>query len=251
MAELEVKHDVLEHIDALRSMLLKIIITYVVLCVPCWFLATPLLDYILKHAVPGGFSIHYFTLLEPFFAMIKLMLTLAAMASLPFTLYYIWQFVEPALLEEEKKFIRPLLLASFLLACTGAAAAYFFLMPCVIAFSQSFAGPNMDPVIGLESFISMLLMLVIAGALIFQFPVVLFTLLTVGIIDVRSMRKKRPLFIVGILILAGLLTPPDVISQIALALPACLFYELSILIFSRYRIKRPGAESPEKEVTQS
>ena len=251
MADLEVNHDVLEHLDALRAMLLKIIATYVVLCVPCWFLATPLLDYILTHAVPGGFSIHYFTLLEPFFAMIKLMLTLAAMASLPFTLFYVWQFVSPALLEREKRFIRPLLTASFLLACAGAAAAYFFLMPCVIAFSKSFSGPNMDPVIGLESFISMLLILVIAGALLFQFPVVLFTLLTLGVIDVRSMRRKRPVVIVGILILAALLTPPDVVSQVALALPAWLFYELSILLFSRYKKPGPGAESPEKDKAQS
>ena len=251
MAVPEPSHDVLEHIDALRSTLLKIIVTYALLCVPCWFLATPLLDYILTHAVPGGFSIHYFTLLEPFFAMIKLMLTLAAMASLPFTLFYLWQFVEPALLEDEKRFIRPLLLSAFLLACAGAAAAYFFLMPCVIAFSKSFAGPNMDPVIGLESFISMLLILVIAGALLFQFPVVLFTLLTLGIIDVRSMRRKRPVVIVGILILAGLLTPPDVVSQIALAVPACIFYELSILIFSRYKKKPgPGPETPEKTSVQ-
>ena len=235
----------LEHIDALRSTLLKIIGTYIVLCVPCWFLATPLLDYLLTHAIPGGFSIHYFSLLEPFFAMIKLMLTLAAMASLPFTLFYLWQFVAPALLEEEKKFIRPLVLSSYLLSCAGAAAAYFLLMPCVIAFSQSFSGPNMDAVIGVDSFISMLLILVIAGALVFQFPVILFTLLTLGIIDVDSMRKKRPVVIVGLLVLAGFLTPPDIVSQIALALPCWLFYELSILLFSHYKRKERPAEENE------
>ena len=243
MAEPQDSHDVLEHIDALRSMLLKIVVTYVLFCVPGWFVATPLLDYLLTHAVPGGFTIHYFTLLEPFFAMIKLMLTLAAMMSLPFSLYYLWQFVAPALLDHEKKFIRPLLTVSFLLSCVGAAAAYFFLMPCVIKFSMSFSGPNMDPVIGLGSFISMLLILGIAGAVVFQFPVVLFTLLTLGIIDVDSMRKKRPVVIIGILVLAGFLTPPDVVSQVALALPTWLFYELSILLFSRY--KRPDRSGGE------
>ena len=244
MAEPEVQSGVMEHIDALRMMLLKIVMTYVVICIPGWFLSAPLLDYLLTHAVPGGFTIHYFTLLEPFFARIKLMLGLAAMISLPFTLYYIWQFIAPALLESEKKFIRPLVGSSFLLACAGVAAAYFFLMPCVIAFSLSFSGPNMDAVIGVESFISMLLVLVVAGALLFQFPVVLFTLLTLGVIDVASMRKRRPAVIVGILVLAGFLTPPDVVSQIALALPAWLFYELSILIFSHYRKPdRSGAEA--------
>ena len=242
---LEVQSGVMEHIDALRMMLLKIVVTYVVICIPSWFLATPLLDYLLKHAVPGGFTIHYFTLLEPFFAMIKLTLTLGAMISLPLTLFYIWQFVSPALLDSEKKFIRPLLASSFLLACAGVAAAYFFLMPCVIAFSQSFSGPNMDAVIGLESFISMLLILVIAGALLFQFPVILFTLLTLGVISVDSMRKRRPAVIIGILVLAGFLTPPDVVSQIALALPAWLFYELSILIFSHYKRKERPAEQNE------
>ena len=244
MAGPEVQSGVMEHIDALRMMLLKIVVTYVVICIPGWFLASPLLDYLLKHAVPGGFTIHYFTLLEPFFVMIKLTLTLAAGMSLPFTLFYIWQFVSPALLDSEKKFIRPLVLASYLLSCAGAAAAYFLLMPCVIAFSQSFSGPNMDAVIGVDSFISMLLILVIAGALLFQFPVILFTLLTLGVVSVDSMRKRRPAVIIGILVLAGFLTPPDVVSQIALALPAWLFYEFSILIFSHYKRKeRPEANN--------
>ena len=244
MAEPEAQNGVLEHIDALRAMLLKIIGTFALFCVPGWFLASPLLDYLLTHAVPGGFKIHYFTLLEPFFVMIKLMLTLAAMMSLPFTLYFIWQFVAPALLDSEKKFIRPLVASSYFLSCAGAAAAYFLLMPCVIAFSQSFSGPNMDAVIGVDSFVSMLLILVIAGALIFQFPVVLFTLLSLGIISIESMRKKRPVVIIGILVLAGFLTPPDIVSQIALALPCWLYYELSILIFSHYKRKeRPEANN--------
>lgn len=242
MAGPEVQNGVLEHIDALRAMLLKIIVTYVVFCIPGWLLASPLLNYLLEHAVPGGFTIHYFTLLEPFFVMIKLMLMLAAMMSLPFTLFYIWQFVAPALLENEKKFILPLASSSFLLAYAGAAAAYFLLMPCVIAFSKSFSGPNMDPVIGVDSFISMLLILVIAGALISQFPVVLFTLLSLGIVDVDSLRKRRPFVIIGILVLAGFLTPPDVVSQIALALPAWFFYELSILLFSHYKRKERPAQ---------
>ena len=245
MADPEPKNDVLEHIDALRAMLLKIIVTYVVFCIPGWFLASPLLDYLLEHAVPGGFTIHYFTLLEPFFVMIKLMLTLAAMMSMPFTLFYIWQFVSPALLENEKKFILPLVSSSFLLAYAGAAAAYFFLMPCVISFSKSFSGPNMDPVIGVDSFISMLLILVIAGALLFQFPVILFTLLSLGIVDVNTLRKRRPAVIIGILVLSGFLTPPDVVSQIALALPAWLFYELSILLFSHYKRKERPEEGTE------
>ena len=242
MAGPEVQSSILEHIDALRSTLLKILATYVVICIPSWFLASPVLDYLLTHAVPGGFTIHYFTLLEPFFVMVKLMLALAAVISLPFTLFYLWQFVAPALLDSEKRFIRPLVLSSYLLSCAGAAAAYFLLMPCVIAFSQSFSGPNMDAVIGVDSFISMLLILVIAGALVFQFPVILFTLLTLGVISVESMRKKRPFVIIGLLVLAGFLTPPDIVSQIALALPCWLFYELSILIFSHYKRKeRPEA----------
>ena len=77
------------------------------------------------------------------------------------------------------------------------------------------------------------------------------TLLTLGVVDVATLRKRRPVVIVCILVLAGFLTPPDVVSQIALAVPACIFYELSILIFSRYKRKqRPGAESPEKASPQ-
>lgn len=248
MAESESNQSVLEHIAALRVTLLWIIATYVLFCIPGWLWATPLLDYVLKHSVPGGFRIHYFTLLEPFFVMVKLTLTLAAAFSLPFTLFHLWRFIAPALHEDEKKFIRPIVAASYFLSCLGAGAAYFLLMPCVISFSLSFSGPNMEPTVGVDSFISMLLILVLAGALIFQFPVVLFTLLALGIVDVQSLRKKRPFVIVGIFILAGLLTPPDVVSQIAVAVPCCLFYELSILLFSRYKKKdRPGGGTNDEE----
>ena len=91
----------------------------------------------------------------------------------------------------------------------------------------------------------MLLILVIAGAVVFQFPIVLFTLLTLGVINVESMRKRRPVVIIGLLVLAGFLTPPDVVSQIALALPCWLFYELSILIFSHY--KKPNRSEKKDE----
>ena len=250
MADSESQTGVLEHIGALRTMIARIVVTYVVLCIPAWFLATPLLDYLLDNVVPGEFKIHYFSLLEPFFVMIKLMLTLAAMMSLPFTLFYLWRFVEPALHESEKKFIRPLVGSSFLLACAGVAAAYFFLMPCVIAFSKSFAGANMEPVIGVDSFVSMLLILVLAGAIVSQFPVILFTLLTVGAVDVRSLRRKRPYVIIGIFVLSAFLTPPDVISQIALGVPCCLFYELSILLFSFYK-KKTDPVGMKKDEAQS
>lgn len=238
---------VLEHIGALRRTLFQIVATFAALCIPAWFLASPLLDYLLDNLVPGGFTIHYFTLLEPFFVMIKLTLTLAAMMSLPFTLFYVWRFVAPALHENEKKFIRPLVGSSFFLACAGAAAAYFFLMPCVIAFSKSFSGPNMEPVIGVDSFVSMLLILVVAGAIVSQFPVILFTLLALGVVDVRSLRRKRPYVIIGIFILSAFLTPPDVISQIALGVPCCVFYELSILMFSFYKKKSDAVDMKNSE----
>lgn len=229
-----------EHIEALRSMLIRSIGVFMLLCIPAWYFAQPVLDFLLRTSVPQGIVLHYFTVMEPFLTLLKLTCSLAFLASLPFTLYFIWQFVSPALMPDEKRMVVPLLLAAFGLAYAGIALTYFLMMPKIIQFSMSFAGHTMDPVIGVGSFVSLLLALMIACAILFQFPVLLYILMIMGFVSAESLAKRRSIVIVGILILAALLTPPDVVSQLMLAVPTWLLFELTIFLF-RFHQKRDSS----------
>ena len=124
----------LEHLDVLRGVLFKIIGVFSVLCVPAWFCAPYVMKRLLAYAAPAGFKLHYFSLMEPFFIQLKVMLTLAVFASLPFTAYYLWGFIAPGLTELERKRIRPPLFLSFFLAVAGAVFAILLIVPVIVRF---------------------------------------------------------------------------------------------------------------------
>ncbi len=225
----------LEHLDVLRGVLFKIIGIFSVLCVPAWFCAPYVMKRLLAYAAPAGFKLHYFSLMEPFFIQLKVMLTLAVFASLPFTAYYLWEFIAPGLTELERKRIRPPLFLSFFLAVAGAVFAILLIVPIIVRFSLSFQTEGMEPVIGIESFVSMMLLSALACAALFQFPVLLLILLSLGIVDLAWIRKQRAVVLVVILIIAAIVTPPDVVSQLMVAVPTYLLFEGSLLLFRFYR----------------
>ena len=223
----------LEHLEELRKVLIKIISAVALAALPCWFLAPEILDVLLKFAAPAGFKLHYFSLLEPFLVRLKITCLLALVITLPLNVWFLWRFISPGLLEDERKAIRGPAVSMFLLACGGTALSAFLVIPALIRFSLSFAGNNMQPVIGIGEFTDLVLMVLIAGMVMFQFPVVLYFLLWLGIVDVSMVRNKRPLVIVLIFVAAAILSPPDVFSQIVLAVPAWLLFELSLWFFSK------------------
>jgi len=222
----------LEHLEALRGVLLKTLLLFVLGCIPGWYFSEPLLKLLLDYAAPEGFSLHYFTLMEPFLTRLKIMLMLSLCVTLPGALWWFWGFISPALTERERRALRTPVISILLLAAAGAAVSILFIVPALVRFSLSFAGPEMRPVIGIGDFVSLILMVILAGMLLFQLPMVLLGLLTLGIVDLEAVRKKRPLVIVVIFILAAVFSPPDVFSQLLLAVPTWLLFELSLLIYS-------------------
>ena len=222
----------LEHLEALRSVLLKILLLFAAGCIPGWYFSDVLLKLLLEYAAPEGFALHYFTLMEPFLTRVKIMLLLSLCVTLPGALWWIWGFISPALTDRERKNLRTPMLSILLLAALGAAVSIVFIVPALVRFSLSFAGPEMKPVIGIGDFVSLILMVVLAGMLLFQLPMVLLGLLTLGIVDLKSIQKKRPLVIVGIFFLAAVFSPPDVFSQLLLAIPTWLLFELSLLFYA-------------------
>ena len=223
----------LEHLDQLRSVLLKILAGFAVCCVPCWFLSEPVLTALLHYAAPEGFRLHYFSLMEPFLTRLKIMAGLAVLCSLPFSAWLLWGFIAPGLFPSERRAIRRPALCMFFLALTGALLAAFFIVPSLVRFSLSFAGPDLQPVIGIGDFTGLVLAVLLASMVLFQFPVVLYVLLRTGLLQVSQVRAKRPHIVVVIFILAAVFSPPDVMSQLLLAVPAWLLTEASLFCFSK------------------
>ena len=228
----------LEHLEALRSVLLKTLLLFVLGCIPGWYFSETLLKLLLDYAAPEGFTLHYFTLMEPFLTRLKIMLMFSLCITLPGSLWWIWGFISPALTVSERRALRMPVLAILLLAALGAVVAILFIIPALVRFSLSFAGPEMQPVIGIGDFVSLILMVILAGMLLFQLPMVLLGLLTLGIVDFETVRKKRPLVIVVIFFLAAVFSPPDIFSQLLLAIPTWLLFELSLLFYA-WKRKNP------------
>ena len=223
----------LSHLEALRSVLMQIFVLYFLLCIPGWFLAPSVLKHLLAYVAPEGFKLHYFTLMEPFFVQLKLTLLLALFFSLPGIVYKIWQFISPALHCDEKKKILLPVCSVFFLALLGTGVALFFIIPAMVRFSLSFAGDSLQAVLGIGDFINLLLAVILASMVLFQFPVILYILLSIGILKLSTIRKKRSHAVVAIFIFAAIFSPPDVASQLLLAVPAWVLFEASILLFAR------------------
>ncbi|MBQ8755248.1 MAG: twin-arginine translocase subunit TatC [Lentisphaeria bacterium] len=223
----------LEHLEQLRRVLIKILGFTAFAALPCWFLAPYILDFLLSYAAPAGFKLHYFSLMEPFLVRLKITCLLAVVITLPLNGFLLWNFIAPGLLEDERKAVRGPAVFMALLALGGTALSAFLVIPALIRFSLTFAGENMQPVIGIGDFTDLVLTVLLAGMILFQFPVVLYFLLWLGILDVAAVKDKRPLMIVLIFVAAAVLSPPDAFSQIVLAVPAWLLFELSLWFFSR------------------
>ena len=239
----------LAHLDALRSVLLRIVSFFLLLCLFCWFFAPYTLRKLLAYAAPAGFKLHYFTLMEPFFVQLKVTLLLALFFALPYTAYKFWQFVAPALHTDEKKKIFLPVCSVFFLALSGIFVALFFVIPSMVRFSLSFAGESLQAVLGIGDFVDLLLTVILASMVLFQFPVILYILLSIGVLKLSSIRKKRSLAVVFIFILAAIFSPPDVASQLFLAIPAWGLFEISLLLCAcKFKEKDDREEETGEEV---
>ena len=223
---------VIEHLEALRRMFFKIFAVFAVFCIPGWIFSGKMVDALLRYAAPEGFKLHYFSLMEPFFVRLEVTILAAAVVAFPFTVMFIWEFIRPALHNDEAGKLAVPVFFIIVLAFAGGAAALFGMVPAVMEFSISLAGDEFTPVIGIGNFVSLVLGLVIAGMLVFQFPLVVYALLVLKVVTLAALRRFRRWVIVVILIVAGIFTPPDVASQVLMALPCYLLFEAALWIYS-------------------
>lgn len=234
---------VLEHLEALRRMFFKIFAVFALFSVPGWIFSGKMVDELLKFAAPEGFKLHYFSLMEPFFVRLEVTMVAAAVVSFPFTVKFIWDFIRPALHDDEVGKLAFPMFFIIILALLGGGVALLGMVPAVMQFSISLAGNEFTPVIGIGNFVSLVLGLVIAGMLVFQFPIIIYALLNLKVVSLVQIKKMRRWIIVIILIVAGILSPPDVASQLLLALPCYLLFEAALWLYSvRHNAEQSNGE---------
>jgi sec-independent protein translocase protein TatC len=185
--------------------------------------------------------------LSPFLVPLKITLLTAFLMALPVVLYQLWAFIAPGLYSHEKKLVLPLVISSTALFFIGIAFCYYFVLGQVFVFIQKMAPKSISPMPDIEAYLSFVMTLFIAFGAAFEVPVVVVVLASVGIVSVEKLKAFRRYFVVVAFVISAVITPPDVVSQLALAIPMCLLYELGIWCaqFLVRRAKLAEAESSE------
>ena len=186
-------------------------------------LAAPLVAHL-----PKGSTLIATSVISPFLVPLKITLMAAFLVALPVVLYQVWAFVAPGLYTHEKKLVLPLVFSSTLLFFLGVSFCFFFVFGQVFKFIQSFAPKSITAAPDIEAYLSFVLTMFIAFGAAFEVPVVVVVLARMGLVSIEKLKAFRSYFIVLAFIIAAVLTPPDVVSQLALAIPMVLLYEVGI-----------------------
>ena len=187
--------------------------------------------------LPEGTKLIATNVISPILVPLKITLMGAFLVVLPYVLYQVWAFVAPGLYSHEKKFVLPLVVSSTVLFFVGVAFCYFIVIPAMSKFIQSFAPTAITAAPDIEQYFGFVLTLFMVFGIAFEVPVAVVVLARIGLVTIDQLKKARGYFIVGAFIVAAVVTPPDVISQLALAIPMCILYELGILAAQSF-IKR-------------
>ena len=222
-----------QHLMELRDRLVKAAIAVGIAAALLFFFPGPGALYDLLAAplvahLPKGATLIATSVISPFMVPLKILLMAAFLMALPFVLWQVWGFIAPGLYTHEKKLVLPLVVSSTLLFLIGVAFCYFFVFGQVFSFIQSFAPKSITAAPDIEAYLSFVMTMFIAFGLSFEVPIVVIVLARMGVVSVEKLKSSRGYFIVVAFIIAAIVTPPDVVSQLALAIPMCLLYEVGI-----------------------
>ncbi len=227
------KETVISHFLELRTRLLKVIIFFVfisILGIPFSaeiysFVAAPLIN-----LLPDGATMIATEVASPFMAPIKLTLYIAMLFSMPWLFYQIWMFISPGLYSNERTFTGPLLFSTIILFFSGASFAFFIVCPIIFKFFIGMAPESIIIMTDISQYLSFIFKLVFAFGVAFEIPVATILLVKSGFATRNSLIKARPYLIILFLIIGMLLTPPDIFSQLFLAIPMWVLFEIGIIL---------------------
>jgi sec-independent protein translocase protein TatC len=225
----------ISHLVELRDRLVKACAGVAIICAAlfAWpgpsaiydFLAQPMIA-----ALPAGAKMIATGVISPFLVPMKVTLLLAFLIALPWVLYQAWAFVAPGLYAHEKRLIAPLVISSSFLFAAGVAFCYFFVFGRVFKFIAEFAPTSITVSPDIENYLDFIMSMCLAFGLTFEVPIVVIVLVRTGILTVEKLKAIRSYVIVGAFIIAAVVTPPDVVSQLALAIPMWMLFELGLFI---------------------
>ena len=223
----------IQHLKELRDRLVKAFIAVALACMVLSVFPGPseLYDYLAAPLVanlPEGTKLIATSVISPFLVPLKIMLMTGFLVALPVVLYQVWAFVAPGLYMHEKKLVLPLVVSSTLLFFIGVAFCYFFVFGQVFKFIQSFAPKSITAAPDIEAYLSFVLTMFVAFGLAFEVPIVVIVLARMNLVSIQKLKDFRSYFIVLAFIIAAIVTPPDVVSQLALAIPMVILYEVGI-----------------------
>ena len=233
----------ISHLEALRSALLRIVAAVALLYLPSYFAAPYLIEWLSRWCFPSGQDLYYFSPMEAFWVQLKLSLAVSLILTYPWNVLQLWKFVLPALYPKERRALGGWILLSSLLFLCGGVFCIGCILPLLMEFSASFATSSLRPMIGLAGFLDMAGWLTLGFSLMFQTPIVVYAAVRMGLVSAAALANKRPFVVVAILILSALLTPPDVMSQLLLAAPTWLLFELGLVFARRAEKRRSAAEA--------
>jgi sec-independent protein translocase protein TatC len=239
----------ISHLVELRSRVVKSAIAVVVvfLCLVNWaanifdVLARPMIA-----ALPAGTKMIATGVITPFLIPMKVTLMLAFVIALPWVLYQAWAFVAPGLYRHEKRLVAPLVISSSLLFIAGVAFCYFLVFGTIFPFINHFAPASVSVAPDIDSYVDFAMTMFLSFGMAFEVPIVVIVLVRMGLVPLAKLKQVRPYAVVAAFVIAAVVTPPDIMSQLMLALPLCLLYELGLLLAPIF-VKATQAPSPEEE----
>ena len=239
-----------EHLKELRRRLMWVAAVLLL----CLFAAVPFANRLyalvakpLMASLPPGAHMQAIDVIAPVFVPLKVALMAAFLVSLPHTLYQMWAFVAPALYRHEKRLVLPLLLSSVGLFFTGMAFCYFLVVPLVFKVFASATPEGVSMMTDIDRYLSFVLGMFVAFGMAFELPVLVVLLHRMGAVSLAALKTARPYVVVAAFVVAGIVTPPDVISQFLLAVPLIELYEAGLLMCRLFKPNADAAETTEAD----
>lgn len=228
------------HLEELRWRLIYSLATVAAAFAALYFVSDGLFQ-LLRKPMGMGRDLVFIAPAEAFFVYLKISLYGAIIVSMPMILYQAWEFVAPGLLDVERRYTGVFVILGSIFFAVGASFCYFVVLPFGLDFLLNFGGEGLSPMISVGYYISFVFKISIAFGITFELPIVLVFLVKLGVLTPQTLSAKRPYFIVGSFVFASILTPPDVFTQVVMAVPMILLYEVSILA-ARFFVRSAAME---------
>jgi sec-independent protein translocase protein TatC len=242
----------ISHLEELRRKLIISAVSWLVAFLACYSYAEQLFALIadpVRQALPEGTSLVFITATEPFFTYLKIAALAGLLIALPVIFWQIWSFVAPGLYKTEKRYVIPFVMASTLCFASGTFFGFSFVFPMVFKVLIEFgtSGGDLSAMLSMGSYLTLSSKLLLAFGLVFELPVVIFFLARLGIVDHKMLARNRKFALLAAFLIGAMLTPPDVFSQAALAIPFIVLYEVGIIVARLFGKRRDPVEDEGSE----